>query len=339
MFDKFIEQYFPKSVRYFLAIFAGAALLVGIVGAVLRKDGAGNVVLSGLEAAILAALGGFIARSFIRVLLQLGRDSDLAAFVIGWGFFLWPGLVDAVPYFFFKKQYATRPAVLLWIALSVGSFTGMMDGMWQTHNWVGAGVPAFVLDETWGLAGTTNGDLLHIVNFTWGDHAVGETRTDAHRYNKGFAVKPPFAFTQGAVMSSLDDDKDQPLYAHENTHVWQNRLVGPLYVLSYIGWMLIFLIPGLFAGLITRQGAGNGITAYSYFNNPWEAMGYDVQDSKGGGSRASVSGLDTSIIWSDTAVYIIGAIYFAAFLAFAVYVVYRTWFRAADNQTTWALGY
>src|SRR6476646_2907352 len=112
-----IEQYFPRPVRYFLGIFAGSAFIIGILGAILRKDSAGNVLLSGLEAAVLAAAGGFIARSFIRFLLQCGRDSANAALVIVWGFFLWPGLIDTIARFF-GKQYATRPAVLLWIALS-----------------------------------------------------------------------------------------------------------------------------------------------------------------------------------------------------------------------------
>ena len=329
-----IEQYFPKSVRYFLGIFAIAAFLIGIVGALLRKDSAGNVILSALEAAILAAIGGFIARSFIRFLLQLGRDSANAALVIGWGFFLWPGIFDTVARLF-GKQYATRPAVLLWIAISVGSFTGMMDGMWQTHNWVGLGAPAFILDETWGLAGTTNGDLLHIFNFIPGDHAVGETRTDAHRYNKGFAVKPGFAFTQGAVMSSNDNDLTKPLFAHENTHVWQNRLVGPLYTLSYIGWMLLLLIPGLLAGLISKKGVNEGITDWSYFNNPWEAMGYDVGEGHGASARTSFG----TLIWPDAAVYISGGIYFALALALAVFIVYRVWFRPAAGSPALAVGY
>jgi hypothetical protein len=326
-----IEEYFPKQVRYFLGIFAGSALFIGIIGAALRKDSAADIFLSGLEAAILAALGGFIARSFVRFLLKLGGDSPNAALVIGWGFFLWPGLIDTVARLF-GKQYATRPAILLWIAVSVGSFSGMMDGMWQTHNWVGLGVPAFVLDETWGLAGTTNGDLLHLVNFIGGDHAVGETRTDVHRYNKGFAVKSGFAFTQGAVMSSNDNDKTTALFAHENTHVWQNRLVGPLYTLSYIGWMLLLLIPGFIYGLATKQDA---ITPWSYFNNPWEAMGYDVGESHGASPRTAFGNL----IWSDLAVYIAGGIYFALVLALAVYIVYRVWFKQSASRPMVAAGY
>src|SRR4051794_9838965 len=124
-------------------------------------------------------------------------------------------------------------------------------------------------------------------------------------------------------MSSNPDDHTTQRFDHEDTHVWQNRLVGPFYTLSYIGWMVLLLIPGFIAGLIAKQ---DGITAWSYFNNPWEAMGYDVGQSHKGipGPARTAFG---SLIWSATAVYIAGAIYFALFLALAVYIVYRVWFR------------
>lgn len=328
-----IERYFPRSILIFLGIFAGAAFLIGLIGAVLRKDGAGSIVLSGFEAAILAFLGGLIARSFISFLLWLGHDSDNAGLLLGWGFFLWPGVFDTVARFF-GKQYLTRPIVLLWIAASVGAFTGMMDGMWQIHKWDGIGSVAFALDETWGLAGSTNGDLLHVVNFAWGDHVVGETRTDAHRYKGGFAVKPGFAFTQGAVMSSNNNNAASALFAHEDTHVWQNRGFGPFYTLTYIGWMLLFLIPGLIVGVATGNGAGTGIQAWSYFSNPWEAWGYAVGESHGASARTAFGPL----IWPDLAVGIVSIFFFLIALALAVWLVYRVWFRPA-NRPALAVGY
>ena len=42
-------------------------------------------------------------------------------------------------------------------ATVVGSFVGLMDGLGQVHAWRGAGALTFVLDTTWGLAGSTNG--------------------------------------------------------------------------------------------------------------------------------------------------------------------------------------
>ncbi len=269
------ERLFPRSVLIYLAIFAGAAFFVGLLGAILRKDSAGSVVLSAFEALLLTFIGGLMARSFISFLLWTGKDSDNVGLILGWGFFLWPGLFDTVARLF-GRQYLTRPAVLLWIAASIGAFTGMMDGMWQTHKWAGVGIVAYTLDETWGLAGSTNGDLLHMFNLIGGDHKVDETRTDAHRYQSGFAVKPGFAFTQGAVMSSNQSPEGTALFAHENTHVWQNRIFGPLYTLSYVIWMILLFIPGLLWGLISGKGAGVGILNWCYFSNPWEAWGLSL---------------------------------------------------------------
>jgi hypothetical protein len=66
---------------------------------------------------------------------------------------------------------------LLWIALVVGGLVGLFDGLWATHKWAGLGVPAFLLDVTWGLGGNTNGVLMHLINFAWGDHGDGPTKT------------------------------------------------------------------------------------------------------------------------------------------------------------------
>jgi hypothetical protein len=316
-----LARLFPRPVLTVLCIGAGAAFVIGLIGAILRSDSTGNVFLSAVEAMVLAFVGGLVARSFISSLLWTGRDAPNVSFVLGWAFFLWPGVIDTIPRLL-GKQYATRPAALLWIATSVGTFTGMMDGLWQTHQWVGPGVVAFALDETWGLAGSAQGDLLHLVNFTWGDHVVGETRTDAHRYKSGFAVKSGFAFTQGAVMSSNKTPVGMPLFAHENTHVWQNRLFGPFFTLTYIAWLIVFFIPGLIYGLASGAGAGAGIQSFSYFSNPWEAWAYAVQ----GVNRASLA--PGTGIWSDLAVGIVSVIFFSLFLAGAVWIVYRVWSRA-----------
>ena len=114
------QRLFPRSVLIFGAIGAGIGLVVGLVGALLRSDSAGGVVTSGLEAAILAFVGGVLARSFISFLLWTGRDNPTVSYVLGWAFFLWPGVIDIIPRLL-GKQWATRPVVLLWIASTVGT--------------------------------------------------------------------------------------------------------------------------------------------------------------------------------------------------------------------------
>jgi hypothetical protein len=329
-----IERLFPRQVLIFLGIFAGAAFLIGLIGAILRSDSAGDVFLSAFEAAILAFAGGLLARSFISFLLWTGGDNENVAFLIGWVFFIWPGLLDIIPRLR-GAGFFTRPAMLLWIAASTGAFTGMMDGMWRIHDWGGAGWIAFPLDTTWGLSATTTGDILHLIDFSWGDHAVGDPRTDAHRYLSGIAVKPGFTFTQGSVMSQAADATPAgtpgatpsgiALFAHESTHNWQNRIFGPVYLWSYVVWMILLLIPGLIFGAVVGD-VGGGITSFSYFNNPWETWGYAVQ---GAGIRQTFA---SPGIWSDLAVGIISIPFFLLFLAGAIWLVYRTWSRAGAGR-------
>ncbi len=133
-----------------------AFLLPVIVGAVRSESG----VRRGIEAAILAVLGGLMARVFISILLASANDSHGAGLAVGWGFFLIPGIVDTLA----GQAVLTTPENLLMFAAIVGGVTGMMAGIYQIYNWLGLGLLAFPLDVTWALAGNTVGALLHLVN-------------------------------------------------------------------------------------------------------------------------------------------------------------------------------
>jgi len=69
---------------------------------------------------------------------------------IGWGFFLWPGAIDTVPWLLGKSVFTT-PGSLLWIAGIVGACNRAMNGFWRIHRWKGLGWLSFPLDVTWGL--------------------------------------------------------------------------------------------------------------------------------------------------------------------------------------------
>src|SRR4051812_32509308 len=94
---KMVARLLPRPVLIFLTIFAAAAFVLGLVAALLRGDSAGDAVLSAVEGAILAFAGGLLARSFISLLLWLGRDNENVSFLLGWVFFIWPGLIDTIP--------------------------------------------------------------------------------------------------------------------------------------------------------------------------------------------------------------------------------------------------
>lgn len=310
-----IGQIFDGFALLFLGLLALAAFIVAsIVGAV-KREGV-KALLRGLEAALLAFLGGLLARSFIGLLLAAADESPAAGLALGWGFFLWPGAVDTVAALF-GEQVLTTSAALLWLATVVGGLTGLMDGLWRIHRWAGLGVLSFLLDVTWGLAGSFNGCLLQLVNFAWARHA-DEPRKDAHRYQSGFRFKTDYAFTQGAVMSNMGNHRPgSGLFAHERTHVWQNRVFGPLFTLTYLGWMVLMFLPGLIVGAAKGVGAGSGIEQWCYYNNPWEAWAYRV----GAGPRSRFG----TLVWSDLLVLVVSIPFFIGALAAAVATFATVW--------------
>lgn len=299
-------------------IFLVAAGVVGfllalIVGLAALSDSGGDAALRGLEAAILAVLGGLLARMFVCMLLAMAKDLAGAQIAVGWGFFLFPGAVDTIAKIAVHHP-VTTPEFLVFLAMVIGSFTGMMNGLWQIHDWKGIGWLAFPLDVTWGLAGATTGALLHVINFAWAGHA-DETRYDAHRYESGMRFKGSFALTQGPVMSNLSDPPGIPLYHHERTHVWQNRIFGPLFTLTYLGWMVVWLIPGVIAAIVTRDA--EAIQSWCYYNNPWETWAYLV----GAGPRTGRHPL----IWGDLAILGVSIPFFIGIIALFVWLCTRVW--------------
>jgi hypothetical protein len=311
-----IERLVDIPALIVIAVFALGALITGGVAGLVKADG--TWWRRGLEAMLLAFAGGFLARSFISLLLSAGGDSAEVGWSIAWVFFIWPGVVETVARLF-GSQLLSAPGPLLWIATVVGAFTGMMAGIWRIHPWGRTGVIELVLDTTWGLAGATNASLLHVVNFAWAGHGA-ETRNSAHRYEKGFRIKQDFAFTQGPVMSELSVQPGDSLYRHEIVHVWQNRAFGPLFVLTYVAWMAAMLIPALIVS-IWRGRPFDRLQGYCYFSNPWEAWGYKVQENHGGGPRTA----HAYPMWSDDAVIAIATVYFSAIIGFLAVAAVKVW--------------
>lgn len=294
----------------------GAGVLAFAAGSIVggtRNEG-GRALLRGLEAGLLAVVGGVLAHGLVGTLLQLGGDTNGAGLAVGWFFLFVPGAVDTVPALF-GSQPLTQPDRLAWIALGVGAFAGAMDGIWKVHDWTGEGVLSALLDYTWGLAGTTISVLLHLVNLFWDGH-VDEPRTGAHRYSGGFRFKGGYAVTLGPVMSNTGSGPGSSLYEHEMLHVWQNRAFGPFFSLSYVGWMVVMFVPGLVAGA-RASAVGRGIEDYCYVSNPWEVWAY----SHGGGSHTSPG----SLALSGGTLAAVAVPYYLVLLAVYAVVVWSVW--------------
>jgi hypothetical protein len=313
------EIYSLGAILFALAAGVLAFLIALIVG--LAAGEGGRAAVRGLEAGVLALVGGLLARSFTGLFIAIGGGDPGDGRLAGWFLFLWPGVVDTIAAIF-GGQLLTQTPVLLWIALVVGAVAGFFDGLWRIHEWKGPGVLTFLADYTWGLAGTTQGALFHLVNFLWAEHP-DERRNGVHRYKKGFRFKSGFAVTQGSVMSNMGSNgPGSALYIHESTHTLQNRVFGPLFTLSYLGWMGVMLIPGLIAGGTSGPGPAIGVERLCYFNNPWEAWAYGVGKGHGGPSRTSWG----SLIWSDLAVGLACIPFYAAAVAVVALAIGLTWF-------------
>lgn len=312
---------FTLEAFLFSLLFSVAAFVLGSIVGAAKSEGR-RAPLRGMEAALAALGGSWLARIFIGLLLKAGGGTAGAGLAVGWGFFLWPGAVDTVLKIFGADPVLTTPEALLWFASVVGCFAGMMDGLWRIHRWRGPGAVTFLADMTWGLAGTTNGCLFHLFNFAWAGHP-DEPRHGAHRYRSGFRFKRDFAVTQGAVMSGMqsaygDNPPGSSLFRHEGTHVLQNRIFGPLFTLTYLGWMAVLLLPSLIAGAASRLASvADAIQWWCYYDNPWEVWAYQL-----GGSRSHPS---TFLCWSIPVAVVFGALFALFALGMTVLVVVKVW--------------
>ena len=292
--------------------------LVGLIVGLMRSEGVRSLVRA-VESAALGIAGGLVSRVFIGWLLGAGGSSPSTAESVGWGFLLWPGLdtffgwVGAAP-------SLSRPENLLNIAMIAGGGTGLMDGAWKIHRWKGLGLIRFFSDVTWGLAGSTNGVLFHIFNITWARHA-NEPRTEVHRYEKGFRFKGGFAVTQGSVQSNMGSSgPGTPLFLHESIHVFQNRIFGPFFILSYLGWMAIWLVPAVAVACVSRRfGVSDAVMYWCYYNNPWEVWAYSSANPT---ARAHPNSL---LCWSRPVAIAAAIAFFLLFAWVALAIIKQAW--------------
>ena len=201
-------------------------------------------------------------------------------------------------------------AGLAWIALStlegftgglatagalVAGMNGLISGVTGVYAWRRVqGWLCFVLDSTWGLTGVAGGVLLHAVNAVYrapGYVVEMSRRSNRHVYESGFSPRPGFALALGNVVSGggggagLRGDSPRAerrrrlVEVHEGTHVFQNRLFGPLLPLGYLGWMVLAGAAGLLVWLIVeRKHLWPILETFCYYDNPFEYWAYRKDD-------------------------------------------------------------
>ena len=175
-----------------------------------------------------------------------------------------------------------------------GGLNGMVSGALGIYAWRSAsGRLAFVLDSTWGLVGTSLGLVIHLVNVAWPRVDYVEEislRRNRHVYAGGLALRGGFALSMGNVISNgggkvgLRGESDlvarrrRFVTAHEELHIWQNRLFGPFFHVLYGAWLVLGTCIGLVMWPVVRGGLLNAVETMAYYNNPFEFWAYRNDD-------------------------------------------------------------
>jgi hypothetical protein len=287
-----------------LAIFGGGVIASALGFAVGLTYQPATAAKRAGEAWLVAMLGGFLAGAFVAILLDIGNESEGTGLLVGWmlGF---PGLFDTVRDLFGADDpfFTTPENLLIWAAV-VGTVAGGLHGANRIYKWDGWGIPQFVADVTWGLLGTTLGTLLNLLDSIVGKRVMPRTPDDKDGaeagerqgvtiFTNGFATAA--VLTQGSAVSKrAPEPVDAKVMEHEKTHVLQNRLFGPFFTLTYLAWMLLWLVPAWIADRVNkdadrlaREAAGltdpqydqnfSRVWGWSYHSNPWEVWGYHVE--------------------------------------------------------------
>lgn len=208
-----------------------------------------------------------------------------------------PGTTPA-PWDFLEPALTTASAVVmggavgvalggtvgLVLAASCAGVNGLLAGVYGIHDWRRPrGWFAFAADCTWGLLGTTLGNLLHLLDHTWpgaGYRADLSARQERHVYERGATLKPFFSLTLGNAISNAALGEPTVdlnfLRRHEELHVWQHRWFGPVYPLTYIVWGVLGAVWGILVWCRNRdQSLFSLVETAAYYNNPFEYWAYN----------------------------------------------------------------
>lgn len=167
-------------------------------------------------------------------------------------------------------------------AAVIGGVSGAINGWRRIYDWRSPqGVAGFVLDHSWALATTVGGLVSHVLSAAQGQPgyrpAMSERR-GRHVYARGFQVRRGFAMAMGNVVTG-SNDRHQLVDDHEEVHVWQARLLGPLYPVGYVGWSVVATPVGVWRWWRSgrREPLGRAVDALAYGANPFERWAYATQ--------------------------------------------------------------
>lgn len=171
----------------------------------------------------------------------------------------------------------------------VGAVSGAVAGRRRVYDWRSRrGVVAFLADHTWALATTTAGVIAMAVNMTRdaGFEPSLSERQNRMVYRRGFVLRRGFAVTFGNVVNGAADENGELterrrtlVTVHEDAHVWQARVFGPIYVVVYAAWFAGGALVGAVKWLASDRSVplSRTVDAYAYYRNPFERHAYRLQ--------------------------------------------------------------
>ncbi len=145
------------------------------------------------------------------------------------------------------------------------------------------GRTAFVLDYSWGLTGTALGAALQIVNtFVIPDSDYNDALSrdvGFFVYDGGIVFFPGFITTLGNVTTNGSGNVGV-VEDHEAVHVWQSRVFGPFFQISYVAWLAGGAVVGTVVWLTdTNEDWYSLVETAAYYDNPWEVWAYTNDDN------------------------------------------------------------
>jgi hypothetical protein len=164
------------------------------------------------------------------------------------------------------------------IGLLLGCFFGWAVAAGNSYSADATGIFLFVVDHTWSMLNTMAGSLYLVVHFLFGHTLDRTTTAGTCRINVVEGVSPRYATTIGTVCAGASAS----IQRHEDVHILQARILGPLYLplvgLNYALWTIAPL------WMLWHDRVGRPISSFGrYFEigvypHVWnEAIAYRIQ--------------------------------------------------------------
>ena len=112
------------------------------------------------------------------------------------------------------------------IGLALGCFFGWAVGAGNVYSNDAGGIFLFVVDHTWSMLNTVAGSAYLVAHFIFGHTLDRTTSAGSCRVNVVEGVSPSYATTIGTVCAGADPG----IQRHEDVHILQARLLGPIYI-------------------------------------------------------------------------------------------------------------